>query len=213
MNSWRNLCGKFFGLAVLCAALIACNLARNIKDGIDKAGQPTVLTSKDGRFQLTIPGGWRADSSLNAQATIGGSNALSEMYVAVITESKGDYAKDFGLREYTRLIRDQMMKVVKESTATEPSATTINGHPAMQYELRGTVERVSIAYLMTIVETPKDFHQVVTWTLPSRFDKNKETLQQVTASFKEKEGAVNATIPPMPSSANSNSPTPTGRRR
>lgn len=206
MNSWRNLCGKFFGLAVLCAVLIACNMARGIKDGIDKVSQPTVLTSKDGRFQLTVPGGWREDKSLNDEATIGGSNAIAEMYAAVISESKGDYAKDLDLREYTRLISEQMSKSVKESTATAPSATTINGHPALQYELRGTVERVGIAYLMTIVETPNDYHQVVTWTLPSRFDKNKETLQQVTASFKEKEGA-----PPAPPPANA--PSPTGRRR
>jgi hypothetical protein len=65
-----------------------------------------------------------------------------------------------------------------------PLPVTINGNSARQYEIQGEVKNVKLAYLITTVETAAHFHQVVTWTLRSRIDKNQTTLQQVAGSFR-----------------------------
>jgi bifunctional DNA-binding transcriptional regulator/antitoxin component of YhaV-PrlF toxin-antitoxin module len=176
---------KLFPLGLLLFTTLACNFVSRLSREIEKAGQPTVLTSPDGRFQLTIPGGWRKDTELNEKAEISASNRAREMYVVVLSESKRDFASDMTLEKFTELSRNAMMGNVRGAQATAPTPTSVSGHPAMQYELRGTVENVNIAYLNTTVETPGDYHQIIAWTLPSRFNDNQATLREVTQSFKE----------------------------
>jgi hypothetical protein len=43
---------------------------------------------------------------------------------------------------------------------------------------------VKLAYRVATVETSDHFHQVISWTLQSRKDKNETTLQKVIDSFR-----------------------------
>ena len=146
--------------------------------------EPTVVKSGDGRFQLTVPAGWREDPSLHERAGIRASNGRLEMYVIVISESKERFADNMTLEGFTTITRDNMMKKVGSPQATPPHSVTVSdAYPGMQYGLQGEVDNVPVAYLVTDVETPKDFHQIITWTLRSRIDKNEATLQKVTNTF------------------------------
>jgi hypothetical protein len=190
---------KLIPLTLLIFVSLSCSLVQRLKQEADKAGKPTVLTSPDGKYQLTVPGDWRADAELHKEAIIQASNRLSEMYVIVLSDSKEDFADDMTLLRFTNLTRDNMKGNIISPEITDPIATGIGGHPALEYELRGTVGGVKVAYINTTVETATHYHQVLTWTLPSRFDKNQATLREVTRSFKEVAGtAPQAAEPPPP---------------
>ncbi|HEX8491406.1 MAG TPA: hypothetical protein VF658_01065 [Pyrinomonadaceae bacterium] len=196
-----KLLQKLVPLVLLVFVTVACGLMERIKQEANKSKKPTVLTSADGRYQLTIPGDWREDSALLEEAILKASNRVSELYVVVLTESKEDFADDVTLEKYTTLTRDSMKANVVSPEVTEPVPTNISGNPAMEYELRGTVDSMKVAYINTTVETPGHFHQIIAWTLRSRFDKNQAALREVTKTFREVAGA-------RPPTSNVPSPTP-----
>ncbi len=191
-NIWHKL--VVFGLFLFIA--LGCGAINQIKKEVEKTQSPQVLISTDGCCQITVPGTWRTDNSLNEQATLQASNRSGELYVAVIRESKGDYGKTANLDFLTNLLREHMRKTVSDSVLTEPIAVTIGGYPAKQFEVSGEVENIKVSYLYSVVDTPQNFYQVITWTLTSRMENNRPKLLEVINSFKE----VNAgdSLPPIP---------------
>ena len=196
-----KLLGKLVPFALLICVTLACNLVQRFKQEADRAKKPTVLKSADGKYQLTIPGDWREDAALLDEAVLKASNRANELYVIVLSESKEDFADDVTLEKFTTLTRDAMKGNVVSPELTEPQPTSINGNPAMQYELRGTVDSMKVAYINTTVETTEHYHQIIAWTLRSRYDKNQGALREVTQTFKEAPGArpmVSSTPSPPP---------------
>jgi hypothetical protein len=165
---------------------------------LQSLARPTVLKSPDGKFQLTVPAGWRENSSLNDQAAIKAANPLEEMYVIVITEQKVDFTDDMTLDQYTSIIRDSMTSRLASPDSTPPFPVTINGNAGRQYEIQGEAKNVKLAYLVTTVETAAHFHQIITWTLRSRIDKNQTTLQKVAETFRATpgQGGIEASATP-----------------
>ena len=151
---------------------------------LQKLAKPTVLKSPDGKFQLTVPGGWQENAALNDQADIKAANKIEELYVIVITESKADFAGEMSLDEFTRITRDAMLANLESPDATEPRPVTVNGNSARAYDIKGEVKNVKLAYLVTTVETADHYHQVITWTLQSLKDKNQKIRQEVIDSFR-----------------------------
>lgn len=168
-------------LALLVCVVAGCKQLQSL-------ATPTVLKSPDGKFQLTVPGGWKENASLNDKADIKAANQLEEMYVIVLTEGKTDFTDEMTLDQFTDITRESMISNLTSPDSTPPQPVTINGNAARQYQVQGSVKNVKLAYLITTVETPAHFHQVITWTLGSRKDKNQTTLQQVAGSFRPAAG-------------------------
>lgn len=146
--------------------------------------EPTILKSPDGQTQVTIPTGWKEDKTLHEEAVIQARDVASEVCVLVFTESKDDF-DEMTVDKYSELIRSHTMEAIKSPQLSSPSRLTINGYPALQYEIRGSVDNVKLVYLQVAVESAQSFHQIVTWTTPSLFEKNRSQMESVIASFKE----------------------------
>jgi hypothetical protein len=78
-----------------------------------------------------------------------------------------------------------LTKSMTYSNKVGPTSLTINGNPAIQYEVRGEIKNINVVYLHTTVDTPQHFQQIVAWTLQSTYDDKKDILQNVVESFKE----------------------------
>ncbi|HEX5732454.1 MAG TPA: hypothetical protein VF131_06440 [Blastocatellia bacterium] len=150
----------------------------------DSGKSVKTVTSTDGRSQLSVPGNWKTERTLSEGAELQVSDRANEMYVVVLSESKADF-DNITIDKHAELTRGIVLGNLSSPQTTTPVKITINGRPALQNEIRGAVEKTNLVYLHTTVETPKYFHQIVAWTLPSRFDKNREKLQEVVRSFKE----------------------------
>jgi hypothetical protein len=55
----------------------------------------------------------------------------------------------------------------------------------VQYEITGSVDGVRIKYLHTTLEGKKYFHQIIAWSLTSKYDSNKATFDKILDSFYE----------------------------
>jgi hypothetical protein len=89
------------------------------------------------------------------------------------------------LQQHSDLSRDSMKHSVIGYSESGPASLTINGCPAIQYEVRGTVQNVSAIYIQTSVETEKDFVQILAWTLASKWSGNQAILRAAVSSFRK----------------------------
>jgi len=178
-----------FAIALLVCVVVACKQLQSL-------ARPTVLTSPDGKFQLTVPAGWQERPSLHATASIKAANVLQKTYVIVITENKIDFASNMTLDKFTDITRRAMLSKVTEGDSTPPLPVTINGNEGRQYALEGVVNNVKLSYLITAVETTANYHQIITWTLRSRIDQSQSTFLKITESFRPT-GATPASSPSL----------------
>nr|BFE85199.1 hypothetical protein GCM10020093_078000 [Planobispora longispora] len=106
----------------------------------------------------------------------------------VITEPQASFGSNTNLAAYGQLVIEQMKKNLTNPSAGSPQELTVNGAPAIQYELHGTAQGVPIAYWVTLVEGKQDFHQVLAWTLESEGPVHGPLLRQVTETFQDQGG-------------------------
>jgi hypothetical protein len=178
----KSFC-KLLPLALLICLALGCKMLESI-------GRPTVLKSADGKFQITVPAGWRANAGLQSTADIKAAHLRKEMYVLVFSHAKTNYADDMTLDKYTDLTLKAINNNLGSAESTPPIPVKINGRNARQYEVQGLAESLKLAYLITTVETPGHYHRIVTWTLRSQIDQNQRTLEEVTNSFRDVTGPV-----------------------
>jgi hypothetical protein len=183
----KNNFHKFFVFGVLLLTVLGCSSFLNkLKKGAGSdSGKPQVMLSKDGSYQLTVPGDWSKQADLNSEATLQAANPREELYVIVIQENKGDFPKGATIDTVVKLTRENANKTISNAKLSEPVTTIVNGNTARQFEVGGTVSGIDAKYLYSIVETSGSYYQVMSWTLASHYAENKPILQEVINSFKE----------------------------
>jgi hypothetical protein len=173
-------------IIALAVAATACLPMGKLSQKSSEQNNVKTLTSSDGQSQITIPAGWKEDAELHEEAELRASDRASEMYVIVITDSKQDF-EDMSVEKHSELTRGIILDGLASPQISPASKVSINGYPGVQTEIRGTVDKINLVYIHTSVESPKNLFQIVAWTLPSRFEKNRSTLVEVIESFKEVE--------------------------
>jgi hypothetical protein len=151
--------------------------------------EPSTVTSSNGLCQLEIPEGWSERSDLHDDADIQVARIKEEMYIIVLSEYKADFDDDFTLSDHSELTLQLFLENLEDAQVQSgPVQIQVNGRPALQYEIRGVVDGIKIAYLHTTVDGEIAFHQVLAWTLPSKYEKNQSTLQSVIDTLSEGSG-------------------------
>ena len=181
----KNLRDRIIVFGLLPFFVFGCSLADRINKEVSKNKTPQTLNSTDNNIQITVPGNWQKRTDLHDDAELQAANLMGEQYVIILRESKADFGKAFNLDSLTKIARDNLKTAAKDTFFTEPVAVKINGYDAKQFEAGGEIENIKIKYLYAIVETPNNYYQIITWTMNSRFEKNKGILSEVIYSFKE----------------------------
>ncbi len=141
------------------------------------------MKSSDGKVQLLMPGTWgKMELNENSELEVG--NAQLEEYLIVLNEVKEDLY-GWNLDKHSRVTLANLISSLAFPKITGPKSMTINGYPAVQYEIRGASESTNVIYLHTTIEGPTLFSQVLAWTLPSKWDKARPTLDRVIGSYRE----------------------------
>lgn len=166
------------GLAV--CAIIAIGVLSLLGQRVEA---PKVITATDGQSRITVPGGWRKMNDLHDSAELQAGDESQNQYLVVLTENKADF--DLDLESYTDIVLDGLAEDVESVQISDARSLTINGHPALQYEVRGTVDNINVVYWLTSVEGTSNFYQVLGWTTQSKAEQNGPSLQKIIESFEE----------------------------
>jgi hypothetical protein len=167
-------------------AIIACGSTAGFRPTVvlsDRTPTGTVIVASDGQSQITVPDDWRQINTLNDKAEIQAGNNSKNVYIIVLTENKEDFT---GFQKYSELaLSSNFITGLESPDVKGPTNVTINGKSALQYEILAVVDGLKVAYLYTLVEGEKNYHQIIVWTVQSKFDANESLFQRVTQSFQE----------------------------
>ena len=140
--------------------------------------------SVDDKYQVSASNSWKdAKGSLHPDGDIQIYVPSKEKYFMTLLESKEDF-NDFSLQQYYDIVTEPFLSSLENPSQGDVKEVTINGNKAHQYTLEGTVDNLNIVYLVTIIETPTHYGQLMAWTLKSNWDANKDEYINLTNSFK-----------------------------
>ncbi|HUF17496.1 MAG TPA: hypothetical protein VMS12_05565 [Thermoanaerobaculia bacterium] len=142
----------------------------------------TVLAS-DEKTEIVVPNSW-SPLDLNDAAEIQVGNEAEDAYLIVLNEAKDDLFA-WNLERHSRVTLGQLLMNVANPTVIGPTALTIAGSPAVQYEIRGAAENRNLVYIHTTVDGPKHFSQIIAWTVPSKADRALPQLRRTILTFRE----------------------------
>ncbi|MFD0895860.1 hypothetical protein KBB96_07925 [Luteolibacter ambystomatis] len=137
-----------------------------IRKAREAESTPTVVSSTDHHIRARIPGHWKTMTDLNKQATLQVGNTTRTEFFVVISEPKAEL--ELTLDEYADLASEHVMGALQKPERGTKTRVTIDGNPAIQYELKGTIQKVPLVYLQTTVESADGFHQLIMWTIQSK---------------------------------------------
>lgn len=149
------------------------------------ASTEEIFYSKDNTLQIAAPSDWSKDSSLHDEADLAISNRLSEKYLLVLSDPKQELDSSFTLQDYADTIAANLQEAVENVSVDKPNLTVVDNQVAVQFNAKGEVDGIRVAYFVTLVETPTHFHQIMAWTEERSFDTLKKELQKVSSSFRE----------------------------
>ncbi|HST31572.1 MAG TPA: DUF4190 domain-containing protein [Chthoniobacterales bacterium] len=159
--------------------MIRSDRARRHDLAVEKKG----IASNDGKSKITVSGFWVKRTDLNQKASLQAACPSKEMYVIVISDPKST-VPNMTLEQQNRLTRDQMLQKLKNSSTSPSVSLSVDNHPALQEELRGTDERgANVVILNTSVDDGDNLHQILAWTLKSRWQAQQQDLRDATQSF------------------------------
>ena len=152
--------------------------------------------SKDGRVAITLPEGWEDAAELpNKVAQIKAKNIAISAFAVVLSEPRDDFV-DMTLERYAQIVLDEGKERLRDRHVSEPKKLTVNGYPALQYDITASTDTVKLVFVRTIIESPTRYNEVVTWTTPSHVAKAKPQMEAILKSFREVPGADDATTAP-----------------
>lgn len=163
------------------------------------SGAPQTFKSTDGLCEVIGPGNWKTQPGLHPDAILAVANLREEQYLMVLPQKKSDFVGNMSASQLAGLLIENYKDTstsevpIQNATYTQPQLAVVNGKSASRFEIAGTVKGIRANYVITVAEGKDSYYQIVTWTLASKFDKNKPVLVAASDSFRESVAAAPAT--------------------
>jgi hypothetical protein len=175
--AWRE--GKLSDLAIL-----------------DTVPATRVVTSRDGRSRITVPGKWLDIPRDAGKAELQVGDPGRDQYLALMTVSREDVAKGVSLDRFARRMIQNMRDNLTDVSVSDPERMAVQGRSAVLYEVRATEDDLRVVYWITSVEGERGYHTVLAWTLVSRAAETEPLYRKSVESFQEIPPEAPADAPP-----------------
>jgi hypothetical protein len=153
------------------------------------AEEPVVLKSDDARWELKLPPGWAATETRKPGVVIRAQSAEKDMLISVSPDPKEDYE---GLEGYAERHLKPFGADMKGSESSELKRLRINGLPAIQGQVKGSLNGARYVWIITAIETESFYVFTQVSAAPSIFRKNTELLTGLVNGLKEVPAKGNA---------------------
>lgn len=140
------------------------------------------LQSEDGNYSVMMPKHWKEMDELNDEADLEMGRISQEKYMIALIESKMDL--DYNFEEWLEFTKEVMLESVTNDKLSKPVEVSVNGYPAIQYVLSGTVDKVNVTYLLTYVDGENNYGQILCWSLKSKYQDAEDEFKEITQSVK-----------------------------
>ncbi len=172
----------------------------------ESSAEPFQVVKVEDKYEVKLPNSLTNQDNLYEQASLQYGNRKADFFVAVIDEnreevydvlyevlkdslrvkSKKRFAKKFHLKDYFNICRKGWVEAkMMQPSPKQITETTLNKYPAMVVETTESINGIAVFYVAAVVETPKRYYQIFTWTLESKKGKHYEQMKDIISSFKE----------------------------
>ncbi len=170
-----------FGMMAL-SLLVACDqLGSELQEVLGSEAEE--VNFLNGSFSVIKPASWSKMDDLNNEADLQMGNYSKEAYAVILTESKLDF-DEITMQGHSDLTRVFLEESLENYQASEPEVINVGNFQALRYRLSGSFDGIKIVYWHVTLETKDHFHQVLLWSLPSKFSDNEADFNSVIQSFK-----------------------------
>ena len=94
-----------------------------------------------------------------------------------------DFDESMTLQEHSRITREAILVALQNPTVSDSERIDVHGIPGLRFRITGTIDRTKIIYWHVTLETEDHYHQFLLWSLPSKFEKHRESYDAVIQSF------------------------------
>ena len=156
----------------------------------DYSGQQVVVNRQwviadDNVTRMRVPTSWKKHPELNDTAGMEYANLPREQYLIVTSDSKAHFTSSADVFGYNVYLERNLRNSVENLQVKYLGEVKINGMIGLKYEIRGEVDNIKIVYLQVTLEGENHFHQLLFWTVPTRWRANLESFEEALVSFTE----------------------------
>ncbi len=169
----RNRSGFILILAVFFSGPAACDLLSN---------EPKKVDFLDNAFSVVMPAHWSVRDDLNDEADLQMGNSLKEAYAIILSESKMDF-DNLSMEERSDITRSMIAESLSNYQESKPEYLDNGDIRTLRYRLEGTIDGINVVYWHVTLETADHFHQMLLWSLKSKFAKNEDDYSALIGSF------------------------------
>ena len=177
----------FFPAIAILMMLQTVSCKQIVEELVAKISQESKeIVGNNGLVRLTVPGSWSSMKDLNEEANLQVGSVLEEGYLVVISENREDF-EDMTLQKFSEITSESIMEGLAKASQEEPEDILIGRHRAIKRVIEGVIDNLKISYVHVAVETEGNYHQIIGWSLKSKFEGNKSKFDKIIMSFKEVE--------------------------
>ena len=156
----------------------------------DYIGQQVVtnrqwVIADDNVTKMRVPTSWEKHPELSDVAAIEYANLQREQYLIVTSDSKAHFTSSADVFGYNVYLERNLRDSTDNLQVKYLGEVEINGMNGLKYEMRGEVDNIKIVYLQVALEGEHHFHQLLFWTVPTRWRANLEPFEEALVSFTE----------------------------
>lgn len=148
------------------------------------SAEPQTVTFLNHSFSVTMPASWSLRDDLNDVADVQMGDLIKEAYAIIISENKMDF-NNMSLQGHSDLTRALVRDSLQNYRESGPEHLDNGKFPALRYRLEGTIDDLNVVYWHVTLETANHYHQILMWSLKSKFAGNETDFNSLIRSFKE----------------------------
>lgn len=161
---------KYSLLFVMLLALAGCKY--------DESPQEHVV---DDTFKISAMGYMTESDKLHPDAQFQYENRFRTVYVLVLKDEASQYESlqafgDFATKDLTQTLEDVSIEPID-------SVKSLNGSPAIRYEIHGNITRERVFYDLAVVDGNPYYYRVLSWTIAPRKEKYYDDIKAMVSSF------------------------------
>lgn len=151
---------------------------------VSTAGAVRTVYSDDGISELSAPNHWSVRADIGRNATLRVSDTQADHHLAVYTYLPGEY-EPTSLGKFAEDFADRLAASLEDARVSEAKKLTVNGRPAVQYEVAGRIGQERFVHQSTTVEGKEAKHQLVATVSAAAYARHGADLDKLIGSFRE----------------------------
>jgi hypothetical protein len=148
------------------------------------ARKTSTVYSDDGISELDVPEAWRTRPNIARSASVRLGDDSDGIYLLVNTYLPHE-VREPSFEAFAESLSARLMKQLGGGTISAPRRFTVNGRPALEYEVAGKSGALPLVYLSTVVDGERARHHLVSWAVAERYRAARGMMREVAATFRE----------------------------